>query len=315
MDAKTLERLEREAGIRVDELAALPPSDLRSLWLEVSRRAAARRGPEAVMGAWRANRFVRPSALAPERLLELARAFYAALPEHVVRLELSPVAPLGICSSIAVTHQHRVVSAERGTEVVADPTNVLAFEAAERRRALLRSGAALERVDLATVHRVVRAQALRGPGFVPHFAIAARVTAGRRSSGRLRVRAVRDHLAEIARWVAALDPRATLRVALTPLEGAASREELEAEIFAPLSDSPARLSCDFDPGREAGRRYYRWCCFKVHASLPGAEPFELSDGGFTDWTSRLLSDRRELLLISGSGLERTAAALEASAGT
>ena len=35
----------------------------------------------------------------------------------------------------------------------------------------------------------------------------------------------------------------------------------------------------------------------------GAE-FFLADGGFTDWTRRLLSDRKERLLISGLGSER-----------
>ncbi|MGA5759927.1 hypothetical protein [Nonomuraea bangladeshensis] len=58
-----------------------------------------------------------------------------------------------------------------------------------------------------------------------------------------------------------------------------------------------------DPGRESGRGYYSGLCFKVYA-----DGMEVGDGGFTDWTARLLGNRKERLLISALGLDRLALA-------
>ena len=48
-----------------------------------------------------------------------------------------------------------------------------------------------------------------------------------------------------------------------------------------------------------GRGYYQGACFKIHVN-----GVEVGDGGFTDWTSKLLSDRAEAFLSSGLGWER-----------
>src|SRR5690606_31042236 len=90
-------------------------------------------------------------------------------------VELSPLAPLGVCSAIAPTSQNRTVSTTRGTEVVSDPTNVLALERPRR----LQTNPA-QAVRLATSHRCVRAQAVPpGPGFAAHFRIFCLASAGR----------------------------------------------------------------------------------------------------------------------------------------
>src|SRR6185436_7864770 len=90
-------------------------------------------------------------------------------------LELSPVAPLGACSTIAITHQNRVLSALRMTEVVSDPTNVLALECARR----MRAGHELP-IHLVTSQRVVRAQPVpKLPGYAPHFRMFVLASGGR----------------------------------------------------------------------------------------------------------------------------------------
>lgn len=63
-----------------------------------------------------------------------------------------------------------------------------------------------------------------------------------------------------------------------------------------------------DPQRLLRQRYYRRACFKINAVI-GTETVEIGDGGFTDWTQRMLEDRHERLLISGVGLDRPALAL------
>ncbi len=60
-----------------------------------------------------------------------------------------------------------------------------------------------------------------------------------------------------------------------------------------------------DHDRAAGRGYYRDVCFKVN-TLANGVPAEIGDGGFTDWTARLVASKKERLLISGYGLDRLA---------
>jgi hypothetical protein len=63
------------------------------------------------------------------------------------------------------------------------------------------------------------------------------------------------------------------------------------------------------PERDSGRAYYRGLCFKVFArSGADAEMLEVGDGGFVDWTAKLLGNRKERTLISGYGIDRLALA-------
>ena len=313
MDAKIVRRIEQQLGIPgvVSALAELPPSDLQTLMLELSRLRTEEKEPAMLLSEWERNRFVRPAGHPPERFAAIERAFFASLPQGAEPLTLSPVAPLGSCATIATVSQHKVVSAERGTEVLADPTNVLALECALRRRTLLRQEPrSRARVSLAAVQRVVRAQALDRPDLVPHFGIAALCTAGRDPGGAgFELAAVREHLGALAAWVAAIDPDAPVEFRLTPLEGSPPEDTLRAEVMEPICAEHPHASAVLDPDRESGRGYYRCVCFKVHTRIRGSARFELGDGGATDWTAQLLSNRKERLVISGAGLERVAAAL------
>ena len=52
----------------------------------------------------------------------------------------------------------------------------------------------------------------------------------------------------------------------------------------------------------AANGYYTGIQFKVYVTA-GQKEWEIADGGFVDWTQRLLGNRKERLLISGFGLE------------
>jgi hypothetical protein len=205
--------------------------------------------------------------------------------------------------------QHKVVTAIRACEVAADPTNALALEAAVRR-----AGGAAEVVRLAAIQRVVRAQ--RFPvGWAAHFGLFAMVTAGRdRGSHRFARAAIGEHLRfGVAALRAAGVPR--VQVALTPLSEAGER--IAAELAgdggrlaasagnAPDADVEANADVVLDGDRASGRGYYRDLCFKVNALTDGGTE-EIGDGGFTDWTARLLANGKERLLISGYGTDRLA---------
>ena len=86
--------------------------------------------------------------------------------------------------------------------------------------------------------------------------------------------------------------------------GGTWRPVLDEQLLRPLRAAWPAIDVDFDDERQAGRTYYTDVCFAVHAVEPDGSRSNLSDGGFTDWTARLLADSKERLLISGLGSER-----------
>jgi hypothetical protein len=74
-------------------------------------------------------------------------------------------------------------------------------------------------------------------------------------------------------------------------------------VFAPLSERFPDVRFFFAPLRLEGLGYYAGLRLRVNVTLPDGAEISLGDGGFTTWTQRLLSDRRERYLASGIGLE------------
>ena len=150
----------------------LSPTDLQTLLLDLVRTRAGRVDPARLVRRWTDDRFVTPAAVDPRRHAALVARAWALLPSEFVGVELAPVTPLGTCAAVAEVDQHRIVSTVRGSEVLSDPTNVLALEAAVRRR----NGPG--DVHLAAHHRVLRAQRF-APGAANHFSLLALVSSGR----------------------------------------------------------------------------------------------------------------------------------------
>ena len=301
--AGAFDRVAREVGGAdvVDRLAELSGSDFTTVMLEVVRRRAGRETPATVLRRYQRDRFVRPGS-GPWRAARRAEdVLLGCLPAEAEVVALAPLVPLGTHSALATVSQHKVVTAVRACEVAADPTNALALEAAVR-RAAGSGGAASGLVRLAAVQRVVRAQ--RFPeGWAAHFGLFATVTAGRDiGSRRFELAALGEQLRfAVAALRAAGVPG--VEVALTPLSEAGER--ITADTVAALASAGAEIVTDRD--RTGGRGYYRDVCFKVNALADGAV-VEIGDGGFTDWTARLLANGKERLLITGYGTDRLAAA-------
>jgi len=69
-----------------------------------------------------------------------------------------------------------------------------------------------------------------------------------------------------------------------------------------LRDYPeARLRFNF--ARLEGLSYYHGLCMRISPLAPDGAPYAVIDGGLTDWTARLLEDKKERLLTSGIGTE------------
>jgi hypothetical protein len=62
-----------------------------------------------------------------------------------------------------------------------------------------------------------------------------------------------------------------------------------------------RLS--FNLRRLTGLGYYEGPCFHIKAKNERGEAFAIADGGFVNWTRRLLGDGKERLMTSAIGSE------------
>ena len=266
---------------------------LQSLLLEVMRRRAAARSPAEVLAQYRRDRFTGPAPLDQRAIVAIDGHLLAAA-DGFEALELSPIAPLGVCSTIAPTDQHRVVSALRGTEVVSDPTNVLALECAARLRA------AADAVHLATSQRVVRAQpAPKYPGAAQHFRLLALGSGGVEARDHAftvetlvrHVRALTAGLDRLEQHGHAFGAR-RVDVLATP-ERAALGDRVAAALGVGIATARKPLAHAYYSG---GLRYMYW------VTAPDGEEVPIADGGAFDWLARLLSNRRAVYIASGLGM-------------
>lgn len=281
----------------MQRLERLPNSDLNSLMMAVHSMQAGRATPAGLLRAQEDSRFARPSPIDPvlyhrleADLLEIAR-------EHGIAPKLlAPLAPIGSNAVYGFLDQKRVLSAGRGLEVMADPTNALALLMALERRA-----AAPDIIHrLCATARVTRVQPPSGRHSFAHFGLFSLVSGGR-DSGHFQCEA--KLLEEQLAYYAGVGER---------LLGGGLRLVLRKRLGYPDGFLPAM--CDVlerfqargntvEEGPDDHGAYYLGLSFKLYARYQG-DWLELGDGGFVDWTQRLLNNRKERCLISGVGLER-----------
>lgn len=277
--APTFERL-------ADGLAG---SALQSVLLEVMQARAAARSAKDLVAQYRRDPFCRAAAIDLREMLAIdTQLMAAAAPFEAI--ELSPVAPLGASSVVGPTHQHRVLSALRGTEVVSDPTNVLALECALR----LQSDPATD-LHLATSQRVVRAQPVpRQPGFAQHFRLFALGSAGiERQDNAFTTETLLLHVRTLLGGLERLE-QAGHALGRRRVEILASEEKMRLG-----TDLARALEADCGPLHHpyysGGLRYRIW------VAAPDGEELPIGDGGTFDWLGQLTSNRRAVFVGSGLG--------------
>jgi len=92
----------------------LPASRLWSLLLGVAEVRAIGRLPSELVEQWDRDRFVQPAIVDQRSLIEVDGHLLAAA-SAFESIELSPVAPLGVCTIMGHASQNKVLSALRGT--------------------------------------------------------------------------------------------------------------------------------------------------------------------------------------------------------
>lgn len=274
------------------------PSDRRGELLAGARDEAARRRPADLLARWSTDATVGPSpvdlrtSVAYDALaLDAAEAYEGLL--------LSPVAPLGSTSVLAPTSQDRALSTIRASEVVSDPTNVLALECGRRLRADPSA-----HVRLCTTHQVLRMQPTgREPGRTQHFRLFVMADAGP---------GLADDGFEVAAVVAQLE--AYRRMLDTAGVTHSVHWERPAAIVRSDGTSPAladrvvealrfaqpdvevrteQLVSDYYHGLRVG--------YGVH-TLSG-DFVEIVDLGLFDWVAQLTSNRRHRFVASAIGIQ------------
>jgi len=284
--------VERVGAAAFEQLATgLAGSDLHSVLLEVMQHRARSRTPADVLAQYLRDGFCTPAAIDLRTSHEVDGHLLGAA-DGFEALDLSPVAPLGVSSAIAQTGQNRVLSALRMTEVVSDPTNVLALECARRLRADWETP-----VHLATSQRVLRAQPVpKLPGYGQHFRIFVLASGGREA---------KDHAFTVQ--ACALQIRAML-VALDRLEqdgytfGARRVEILTTPARQAVGDRIGELLNVAVVRRALDHAYYSaGLRYQIWVTAPDGAGIPLVDGGAFDWIARLAANRRAVYIASGTG--------------
>src|SRR5690349_5663565 len=160
-------------------LARLSGTELNTLLLEVFARQVQDMSPSELLNAYQKNRFVKPADLPVIPLREMELDYLRLFERHQFEsVELSPVSSLGSCAVVGTASQYKILSALRGTEVLADATNALALHIAHLKKQGDWKPKAVDRRRFIVVQRHLRTPAIVHAGFTPHFKIAALVTAG-----------------------------------------------------------------------------------------------------------------------------------------
>lgn len=281
----------------------LAPTDLQSLMLHVYRQRSQKKSPAELLSLYERAAMLRPSTADARRLADIERiAMQSAASFEAVAL--SCVAPLGINTVLGEIDQNNCLATIRNAEVLADPTTALALEAALRRRA-----GANDIIALCSCARALRLQPFDVPGFSPHFSLFSMITAGRdRGSRTFEMQALRDHIGVYLKFFDTLQGVGyrfeAIEVNLTET-GNDERviRQSQAEVLEPLAlENPAAVF-RIDQSREQGRSYYKGLCLGLYAKDPAGVRMNIGDGGFTDWTQRLLSNGKERLFVSAIGVE------------
>jgi hypothetical protein len=297
-----MERHWTHAGIEEAAYTALAQglaaSELWSLLLGVAEQRAAQRSAAQVQQQWERDRFVCP-AYVDQRTLNQLDGHLLAAASAFEALELSPLAPLGSCSAIALASQNKIVSTARGTEVVSDPTNLLALESARRLR---KNG---QTVKLTTNHRCVRAQAVpKVAGFAAHFRLFCITSAGHeRKDQAFLVESLSEHIQTHLSALNRLEqhgygfPDRILKILATP-----ERQALGERVASGVGGLGG-TSVIFET---LAHDYYDGLRFMISARSPGGEHMPLIDGGAFDWLRKLTSNHKLVFVASGFGSQLAA---------
>jgi hypothetical protein len=228
------------------------------------------------------------------------------LPAEFETIALSPLAPLGSCSVLAGVPQNNIVTTTRNTEVMADATNILAMECAVRRGKLLKATSkSTEQVKLCTSHRHTRTQSIEDKNFTAHFSIIALCSAGR-DQGNLMFEkeCLHEHISfyfDVFKHITDINFIRKISVNLHDY-GEPGNDDL-IDMVKTLIKNEEKGEVVIHQNSESAKHYYSRMRFSIFVTNEKNESHMHIDGGFTNWTAKLLKNNKERILTSGMGTE------------
>jgi hypothetical protein len=309
MNQKIIHRIHKKAGIPdlskilIDKLRL---TELKSLLMYVFSEKTAKLSYSDVYREYKSNRFVRPSTVDLIQFMNLDKKIFSLLPSDFEAIALSSLAPLGSCSVLAGVPQNIIVTTSRNTEVTADATNVMALECAVRReKILLKNSKSNQRIKLCTSHRHTRTQSVEDTNFTPHFTIIALCTGGRDEGNLLfEKETISEHIAfylNIFQHIADLRYIRHINIILHDYKVPGNDEIIES--IQNQIKGYEKVKGIVKPDSDFGKNYYSQLRFTIEVTNDKNEVHMYADGGFTDWTAKILENKKERLMTSGIGTE------------
>ncbi len=287
----------------LDELVnKLSFSEINSLLMDLFSQITENIIPEDILKSYSSNYFVKPSSIDTIDYHKLeVEVLSEAKEEGIIPIILSPLALLGCCSSIATVNQNKIISALRGTEILSDPTNMLAVYIADG----LKSGTinrTNNEIHICTTHRLTRVQAQYYPGQVPHFGLFCMVSSGKDTgSYDFERKAIKKH---IGLYKTFLEIKFQGKILLEIQHRAGYKdsngffERISGYIHKEFQDTQIVVT-----DKDLMNSYYKGINIKIFLII-GEQTLEIGDAGFVDWTQKLLSSKKERMFISAMALDR-----------
>ena len=286
----------------IEKLLNLSKSDFTSLLLEVFNRQSEEITPTDVLKQFEKNRYTVPSELDPVayHLLE-AEFLKLAQKMDIQTILLSPASPFAGCSAFGCVNQNNVVSAIRGTEILSDPTNMLAIIIAENtKNKKINSDTD---VHYCTTARVLRAQPFPAvKGYYSHFGIFCIVSRGKDTGSYNCEKTLLTKQLSYYRALFKDKYNANISIAIRKRSGyvddigfiAGMTELIKSE----LPDVPVSINTE-----DSDNNYYKGINYSIFMENENSK-VEIGDGGFVDWMQKMTGNKKERCLLSGIGLDR-----------
>ena len=302
--SKIIERILDQIGDKelLERILTLSKADLNSLLLKIHQEQALSATAPDVLKAFQANRFSVPSELNPVdyHILE-AELLSLAKKSDIKAILLSPCAPFASSSVFGCVDQNNIVSAVRGVEVLSDPTNILAIIIAEGLKNKEMDNTAA--IHYCATARVSRAQPFpKMKGYYSHFGIFGIVSSGKDIGSYSCEKELLSKQLSFYKNLAQEKFQGKLSVVLRKRRGYTDGDGFFDAMAQLVESALPDVPLSFDLEHE-DNNYYKGINYKMYVEKDD-EKTEIGDGGFVDWISKMVNNKKERCLISGIGIDR-----------
>jgi hypothetical protein len=311
-ESAILNRIVEQTGVPniTKVLVEIPNTDFQSLMLEVLERKSDKMGIKEIFSSLEKNPFVAPSETEQSDFVHFDFLAYNLLPAEYKSMELSPLEPFGTNKILAAISQKRILSTTRNSEIVSDPTTVLALHCARERINKIRENPKdAELVSMATSQRIVRQNKLKKDVQRQHFRTFTVMDAGRDIGFEtFEKENLKKQLTFFLNVLKKMneDGKYSINEITVVISNVGEKEELlgiiRDSVVTDLSKVFPGVTFTFDLNKQSN--YYKSLCYTIQAKNKNqTEPLTIVGGGMTDWTQKLVGSKKERLLFGSAGSE------------